>query len=221
MPRNLSQFIQFSGGFVKMAILAPEPNLFPPDLFSTESLESLGTHLEASLEASLGTALEDGESRRWLTVYTKSRQEKALARDLAKHEIPFYLPVAPFERLSRGRRIKTFSPLFSGYVFFYGTEEERIKMLGTNRVSRLLPVADGAQLYRDLLNISALVESGAPLTVEQRLEKGRRVRVKYGSLMGLEGTIVQRRGIDRLLVEVNYIQQGVSIQLDHFMVEAL
>jgi transcription antitermination factor NusG len=204
-----------------MAILAKEPNVFPPDLFIGESLESLGANLEASLEASFGTDFEDGESRRWLTVYTKSRQEKSLARELVKNEIPFYLPMAPFERLSRGRRLKTYSPLFSGYVFFYGTEEERIKMLGTNRVSRLLPVADEAQLYRDLLNISALVESGAPLTVEQRLEKGRRVRVKYGSLMGLEGTIIQRRGVDRFLVEVNYIQQGVSIQLDHFMVEPI
>ena len=36
---------------------------------------------------------DDGMERRWWAVYTKARQEKAFARDLLRHEIPFYLPI--------------------------------------------------------------------------------------------------------------------------------
>jgi hypothetical protein len=39
--------------------------------------------------------------------------------------------------------------------------------------------------------------------------------------MGLEGTIVSRRGEDRLLIAVNFLQQGVSIQISDFQVERL
>lgn len=213
-----------------MAILALEPSVFPPDLLTADRLSGnglsgnglSGNGLSASGRLPAQSDMDEPvEGRCWRTVYTKSRQEKALARDLTALEIPFYLPLAPWERVVRNRRVCTYSPLFPGYLFFYGSEEERVRMLCTNRVSRVLPVPDGDQLYRDLQGVSALVDSGAPLTVESRIEKGRRVRVKFGSLMGLEGTVIQRRGIDRLLIEVNYIQQGVSIQVDDFMVETI
>ena len=50
---------------------------------------------------------------------------------------------------------------------------------------------------------------------------GQRVRVKNGSLLGIEGTIVCRRGEDRLLVAVEFLQQGVSILISDFQVEPI
>ncbi|MDZ4821501.1 MAG: antitermination protein NusG, partial [Planctomycetota bacterium] len=65
----------------------------------------------------------------------------------------------------------------------------------------------------------SLIESGEPLTVESRLRAGQRVRVKNGALEGIEGTIVERRGEERLLIAVEFIQQGVSILIGDFQVE--
>jgi transcriptional antiterminator RfaH len=47
------------------------------------------------------------------------------------------------------------------------------------------------------------------------------VRIKSGALMGLEGMILTRRGETRLLIAVHYLQQGVSVQIDDYMVEPI
>ena len=72
---------------------------------------------------------------------------------------------------------------------------------------------------RDLRRVRKMIASGAPLTVEFRLEAGQLVRVKNGSLMGIERTILERRGEERLLVAVEFVQQGVAIIIDDFLVE--
>jgi len=43
--------------------------------------------------------------------------------------------------------------------------------------------------------------------------------VKAGPFAGLEGTVVVRRGETRLLVAVNFLQQGASVEIDDFVLE--
>jgi transcriptional antiterminator RfaH len=154
-------------------------------------------------------------------VYTKSRQEKALARHLVTHHVPFYLPLVKQKRQTRGRRVTSQLPLFTGYLFMHCSAEERVTALTSNRISQILDVEDQATLLRDLQQVKRLIGADAPLTIEQRLEAGRKVRVKSGALAGLEGTIVARRSDSRLLIAVNYLNQGVSIQIEDFMVEPI
>ena len=161
------------------------------------------------------------ESRRWWAIYTKARQEKAFARHLLSMDIPFYLPLVAKEHLIRGRRMQSFIPLFGGYVFLFGNELERTKSLTTNRISTILPVDDQHQLAQDLLQISRLIDTGAPLTVESRMCPGDIVRIKSGPMSGLEGTVIHRRGKTRLLVAVKMLQQGVSLEIDDFQLESL
>jgi hypothetical protein len=40
-------------------------------------------------------------------------------------------------------------------------------------------------------------------------------------MMGMEGIIVKRRGRTRLLVAVSFLQQGVSIEIDSYLVEPI
>ncbi len=112
-------------------------------------------------------------------------------------------------------------PLFSGYLFMCGTDDERITALTTNCVSRILPVEDHVGLFHDLLNIHQLIESEAAVTVEQRLQPGQKVRIKSGVFRDMEGIVIERRGRKRLLVAVHYIQQGVSMAIDDYMVEPI
>jgi hypothetical protein len=48
---------------------------------------------------------------------------------------------------------------------------------------------------------------------------GQHVRVKVGLLKGLEGTVICRRQLTRLLVAVNFLQQGASIEVDDCLLE--
>jgi transcriptional antiterminator RfaH len=182
-----------------MPILAPETSLYPENLL--DEAESLGP------------------DHRWWAVYTKSRQEKSLARQLLSQEVPFYLPLATNARMVAGRRVESQLPLFGSYLFLYATHEQRLQTLETKRVAHLFEVADSASIAHDLRNVRTLIASGVPLTVEGRLAAGQRVRVKHGSLMGIEGVVVERRGEDRLLVAVDFLQQGVSILIRDFQVE--
>ena len=184
-----------------MPILAAEPSLYPHNL------------LEDPPAA-------DGE-RQWWALYTRSRQEKSLARQLYAMEVPYYLPLVPRASLIKGRKVKSLLPLFGSYVFMYASDTERIEALSTQRVAHLFRAPDSQRLTRDLRNVYSLIANGAPLTVEARLDAGQRVRVKSGSLMGIEGTVVARRGEDRLVVAVEFLQQGVSILISDFQVEPL
>jgi transcription antitermination factor NusG len=181
--------------------------------------ETRGVYPHDVLESTAAdTAVEE---RRWWAVYTRSRQEKAFSQQLIGYQIPHYLPLVDKLTYSRHRRQMCRVPLFSGYVFLLASEQERVKSLTTNRVSRVLPVPDGERLRSDLRQIARLIASGAPLTVEQRLAPGRRVRIRHGPLMGLEGTVVERRSGTRLFVAVDFLQQGASIDLEDFVLEPL
>jgi transcriptional antiterminator RfaH len=183
-----------------MPILAAETSIFPDDLLSGSS------HCQAA---------------RWWAVYTKPRQEKSLARQLLKAQIPFFLPLVPRARLYRGSRRESYVPLFTGYLFLCGTDEQRLASLTTNRVMQTIAVQDSAELVDDLTQIQRLIASRAPLTLEGRLLPGQRVRIRSGALAGLEGTILTRRRESRLLVAVRFLQQGVSVDLDDFMLERI
>jgi transcription antitermination factor NusG len=159
--------------------------------------------------------------RRWWVLYTKVHQEKALAQQLLGYQIPYYLPLVQKTSVWRGRRFISRVPLFAGYVFLFGTEEERLASLTTNRISRVLFVGDLEGLSRDLRQLWHLIASGAPLTVEQRLAPGQRVRVRSGLLAGLEGRVLKRHGGTRLLVAVDFLQQGASVDIEDCLLEPI
>ena len=186
-----------------MPILAKEATIYPADLF-----ENPATGHE--------------EHRMWWALYTLSRREKELARRLAAMEIPFYCPITPQRYRSPAGRIRTsFLPLFTNYVFLYGDEQDRYKSLTTKCVSRDLEVTDGLELTRDLRQLHEIIEIGADLTRESKLEPGQRVRIKTGAFRNYEGYIVRREGQTRLLVAVNFLQQGASVLLDDCEVEQM
>jgi transcriptional antiterminator RfaH len=186
-----------------MPILKPEVQCFPEGLLTDPP------------------AADSLSERRWWVLHTKPRQEKSVARQLLALQIPFFLPQTPRTSISRGRKRQAFVPLFANYVFLHGTEHDRRRSLETNRLVSVLSVADDAELWTDLRQIHRLIESKAPLTVESRLEPGQRVRVKSGSFAGLEGTVLARRRKTRLLVVVRVMQQGVSCEVDDFLLEPI
>jgi transcription antitermination factor NusG len=123
---------------------------------------------------------------------------------------------------SPGGRVRTsFVPVFPGYVFAVVDDEQRRTALATNTVARWIPIADERMLVDDLRAIRRLVETERPLTPEARLEPGQPVRVRSGPLRGLEGTVVQRRNVERLVVAVRFLNQGISIELEDVDLERL
>jgi hypothetical protein len=162
------------------------------------------------------------DSSPWWALYTLPRREKELMRRLRAWQVPFYSPIIERRTQSpQGRTRKSYVPLFGGYVFLCGGEEQRHRALTTNCVSRCLTVPDTKMLVEDLRQIRRLILADVPLTPESKIQAGTRVRVRTGSLAGVEGGVVRRQNKERLLVAVQFLQQGASLLLDDFQVEAI
>jgi transcriptional antiterminator RfaH len=186
-----------------MPILAREPDLFPEDLFDQPEYSW-------------------ADERSWQAAHTLPRREKELARRLRRCEVPFFLPQV--ERCSRtpaGRKLVTFLPLFPGYLFVHACSEQTNTVLETGCVARLLPVPDPDELLFDLNQIHRLLQSGSPLTREPEFQPGTPVRVTSGPFLGFEGQILKRQSGDRLLVLINYLQQGISVSLEGCDIERI
>ncbi len=185
-----------------MPILPAESDVFPDDLLDAEGSED--------------------PAPRWWALYTLPRREKELMRRLRSFGLHHYGPlVKQRTRSARGRIRTSYIPLFPGYVFLRGAEDDRYQAMTTNCVCRCLAVDDAHRLVGDLRQIRRLIRSDTPLTPEARIQPGMKVRIRSGSLAGMEGVVVKRRGGDRLLVVVRFLQQGASILLEDFEVERI
>lgn len=185
-----------------MPILPAEPDIYPEDLLDLAGAEP--------------------DSSRWWALYTLSRREKDLMRRLRNQSVSHYAPMIKRRTRSAAGRVRTsYVPLFGGYVFMRGSDDDRQTALRTNCVSRCLKVDDPDQLISDLKKIHRLINADVPMTPESKIEPGMRIRVRSGPLVGMEGTVVRRRGSERLLVIVEFLQQGASVQLDDFQVEKI
>lgn len=186
-----------------MPILPRQRDLFPADL------------LDADSPAGDGMA-------RWLAFYTLSRREKDLMRKLDAAEVPFYAPVIKRRlRSAGGRARESYVPLFAGYVFSRVDDDQRRAALATNTIARWLPIGDEAALVADLRAIKQLIDADQPLAPEARIEPGHQVRVCSGPLRGIEGTVVRRQGGQRLMVAVEFLNQGASVELEDVDLERI
>ena len=155
-----------------MPILAREPDRYPADLLDDPP-------------GAGGPPPGDPEAPRWKLVYTRSNREKDLMRKLHRMKVPFLAPVMEQRKRSPSGRVRVAHvPLFSNYVFVYGTGEDQYAAMATNTVSRVNDVPDPDRLLADLRGIDALLSSGAAVTREERLVAGDPVRVKAGPFKG-------------------------------------
>ncbi len=180
-----------------MPILKPEPNLYPCDVLEQQD-----------------------QSRTWWAMYTLSRQEKSLMRHLRTNSISYYCPItANRYRSPSGRERVTYLPLFSNYVFVRGTEIDRYTAVTSGCISRQVVVPDPEKFLEQLRAIQKLIASNHSVTIESKLVPGDRVRIKSGPFMGIVGTILYRQGECRLLVTVDFMQQGVSVSISDWETE--
>jgi transcriptional antiterminator RfaH len=185
-----------------MPILPPEPYLYPLNLFD-------------------GVELPPTDGRSWKVLHTRPRQEKSLARRMYRAGVPFYLPLETKRTLIRGRPLPAYVPLFPSYLFVRARYEEFLQALATRCVVRTLEVKDQGKLAADLQQVFRLIASGASVAPEARLVEGATVEIRHGALAGLRGKIVRAASANRFVVAVEFLQRGVSIQLDDYYLEAV
>lgn len=157
----------------------------------------------------------------WWLVRTKSRMEKALATELDRLHIGCYLPLLSTQRRHGGRICRVSLPLFPGYLFLCGDEEARYATLTTHRVAQIIEVTDQAQLKRELRQIYRVTASDELVDLYPGLQVGRRCRITQGSLQGIEGVVIRRRGHCRIYLGVQVLGQSVEVEVDPAILEMI
>lgn len=159
----------------------------------------------------------------WCVAHTRPRNEKALAEELQRLEIQFYLPL--FERATRSRRTGRSShslmPVFSGYLFVRATQDDRYRALRTNRIVNLIEVADQVRLIGELRQIEQVLRTPSEFQWQRRVQAGDWVRVISGTLMGLEGVVHRRLNKSRVVLNVDTLGQSISVEVPEDLLETI
>jgi transcriptional antiterminator NusG len=160
---------------------------------------------------------------RWTVAYCKPRQEKALAWDLCRRDVNYFLPMVLRERSSGGRRRRNLYPLFPSYLFFAGNEQDRLTVLRTERVVRLIEISDAEQArFRGEISALERALASAPESLElyPRLVPGALVRITAGPMKDVEGVILQSQNKRKLWLGVSVLGVGATVEIHADLVEA-
>ncbi len=155
----------------------------------------------------------------WWVAHTRPRFEKAFAWDLLNRGIGYFLPMMKRVTISGGRKRHVLTPLFTSYVFFCGTDEDRYTAMTTDRLCQTIPVKDQTRFVSEISAVQRALAGDAKLDPHPFAAIGRRCRVKAGPFEGIEGVVVHRNKIARLVLQVSILGQGAAIEIDADLLE--
>jgi transcription antitermination factor NusG len=166
--------------------------------------------------------LEEGDAR-WFAIYTSSRHEKSVARQFAERGIESFLPLyQKVHQWTKRSRVTLELPLFSNYVFAHISPQRRNPVLA---VPGVLSIVGRGQISSALSN--ADIESLRPVLERNKFEPypylvaGERVRIRTGSMEGMEGILVRKKNELRVVLSLDLIQRSVAVEVDAEDVEPI
>jgi transcription termination/antitermination protein NusG len=153
---------------------------------------------------------------RWYAAQTCANHEKRVLEQLEQRTVEVYLPRYTSVRRWKDRRVRLELPLFPGYVFVHLALQNRLRVLQTPSIVRLVGFGGQPAPLPDQ-EIDGLRQG---LAREMRFEPypylkvGQRVRVTTGPRHGLEGILVRKKNVSRLVVSLDLIMRSVAVEID-------
>jgi transcription antitermination factor NusG len=157
----------------------------------------------------------------WYALYTRHQHEKMVDQVLANKGFDTFLPLYATTHNWKDRTKSLMLPLFPCYVFLKGGIERRLQILTTPGVYGLVSSAGQPAAIPDMEieAIRRVVQSGARVEAHPYLKCGNWVRVKSGPLAGVEGILLRKKNITRLVLSVEILGTAAAIEVEAFQVE--
>jgi len=158
----------------------------------------------------------------WYALYTKSRHEKLVSRELTKKRFENFLPLRKIKRHWSDRMKTVEEPLFTGYLFVRMPLRERWSVLNTAGVAKFVGPHPSDPLIVSESSISSVrrfIENDIAIDPFPYLKKGQKIYIRSGPLKGTEGFIVHKDKQGRLVVSLDLLMQSVSVVIDEQCVE--
>src|ERR1700730_8503773 len=159
----------------------------------------------------------------WYAIYTRHQHEKMVDQSLTSKGFETFLPLYATTHNWKDRTKALTLPLFPCYVFLKGGIERRLQILTTPGIYGLVSSAGQPAAIPDIEieAIRRVVESGTRVEAHPFLKCGNWVRVKCGPLTGIEGILVRKKNISRLVLSVEILGRSAAIEVAAFQVEAV
>lgn len=153
---------------------------------------------------------------RWYAIYTRSRSEKKLYKELLDKGVESYLPLKREMRVWSDRKKWVETPLFSSYVFVRVSEREYYEAINSSWAvryvcfeGRAVPIPDSQ--IESLKLFLEDTKRDVELT-SRSLKKGDHLEVTIGPLKGVRGELLQLRGQHRIVIR--FISLGCCVHAD-------
>lgn len=152
----------------------------------------------------------------WYAVQTCANHEKRVRQQLDLRVVETYLPVYESVRHWKDRRVRLELPLFPGYLFVRLALSERLQVLRTPSVVRIVEFGGKAVALPDTEIETLRRGLTRELGVEPYpyLKVGRRVRVTTGPLQGFEGILIRKKNRSRFVISLDLIMRSVAVEID-------
>lgn len=159
--------------------------------------------------------INNDKEKNWYAVYTIVRHEKAVNSALLEKDIDTFLPLREVISQWKDRKKKVLLPLFPGYLFINSNLEDRLTILNTPGIVRILGVTGSPIPIPDeqVEAIKKLIESRLPYDPYPYYNEGKMVMVVNGPLQGVVGRILQKRTSNKLILSVDLIKRSVSVEV--------
>jgi len=159
----------------------------------------------------------------WYAVHTMARHEKRVAAQFEEKRICTFLPLLQQIHRWSDRRSVVEIPMFSCYAFvrLVQTVDERLKVLRTPGVLGFVgserqgtPIPD-----EQIESLRTAISEKIPCFPHPFIRAGKRVRIRGGSLDGIEGILVRQGRDQSLVVSVELLQRSVSLRVEGYDIE--
>ncbi len=154
----------------------------------------------------------------WYALYTRSRFEKKLMSELTDRSIEIFLPMREVLSRWKDRKKRIWVPLFPGYIFVnhVDTPANRYRVLNIPGAVRFVGLEGHAEPVPDeqIDAVRRFLEASISIDPYPYLRIGNRVEVIAGPLKGIQGILVKKKGRFRFVLQVDLIQQAVSVEID-------
>ena len=144
----------------------------------------------------------------WYAVYTRSRFEQVVKKQLDFKGINSFLPL--YSKISqwKDRRKVVSWPLFPGYLFVQIAANDRLNVQKSVGVVNIVGNQQGPLEVSEqqITAIRTFIETGLKYDPHPYLKVGKKVRVTEGPLAGLEGILVRKKNRSLFVISVEMIQ---------------
>ena len=152
----------------------------------------------------------------WYALWTRSRHEQVVREQLERKQVEVFLPTIRKWSRWKDRKKQIDWPLFPGYCFARFEPDDTLPILKCTGVVSIVsfegapaPIPD-----HELAGIRTLIDTDLAFDPVPLIKEGQMVEVVHGPLKGVVGRLVQKKEKARLVLSVDLIGQGVSVEID-------